>query len=310
MARITVEDCINKVPNRFRLVISAAQRAREIASGFPISVERDNDKNPVIALREIAEGNYTAEELVEKRIVDLMRRGEEKEHEVIENTETLDEEAAYIARGDALAAAGKLAEGDRAARNIGLEDEDELEDGSTKVNELGEVSDDEFSKVGIGSEPLADDAAIPASSEPLIGALEDAMRSAYEQQEEVPGVTKSATEATATETTASAVENVIETTADTANASAMDESLAQAPAFDDSALDAPVISEPMVSESAGESAGESMDESAADKTTAKQTTTSQTKADESVADESVADKSVSDKSANAAPDGEGESAKQ
>jgi DNA-directed RNA polymerase omega subunit len=51
MARVTVEDCVVKVPNRFDLVLLAAQRAREIASGAPMTVERDDDKNPVIALR-------------------------------------------------------------------------------------------------------------------------------------------------------------------------------------------------------------------------------------------------------------------
>ena len=56
MARVTVEDCVDKVPNRFELVMLAAHRAREIASGSPATVDRDNDKNPVVALREIAEG--------------------------------------------------------------------------------------------------------------------------------------------------------------------------------------------------------------------------------------------------------------
>ena len=55
MARVTVEDCVQKVPNRFELVLLAAQRARDVASGAPLTVERDNDKNPVVALREIAE---------------------------------------------------------------------------------------------------------------------------------------------------------------------------------------------------------------------------------------------------------------
>ena len=188
MARITVEDCIHKVPNRFRLVISAAQRAREIASGFPISVERDNDKNPVIALREIADGNYTADELVEKRIVDLMRRGEEKENEVLDGTESLDEEAAYIARGDALAAAGKLSDDDRATRNLGLEEDEDLEETNTKVSELGEVSDEEFNKVGIGS-ASSGGAGVPPAADP-IASLEDAMRNTYDQQESIAGVTK------------------------------------------------------------------------------------------------------------------------
>jgi DNA-directed RNA polymerase subunit omega len=55
MARVTVEDCVLKVPNRFELVLLAAQRAREITSGAPLSVDRDDDKNPVVALREIAD---------------------------------------------------------------------------------------------------------------------------------------------------------------------------------------------------------------------------------------------------------------
>ena len=56
MARVTVEDCVLKVPNRFELVLLAAQRSRDIASGGQITLERDNDKNPVVALREIADG--------------------------------------------------------------------------------------------------------------------------------------------------------------------------------------------------------------------------------------------------------------
>jgi DNA-directed RNA polymerase subunit omega len=55
MARVTVEDCVLRVPNRFELVLLAAQRARDIAAGAPISLDRDNDKNPVVSLREIAE---------------------------------------------------------------------------------------------------------------------------------------------------------------------------------------------------------------------------------------------------------------
>ena len=54
MARVTVEDCIEKIPNRFDLVLAAAQRARNISTGNPLTIDRDNDKNPVVALREIA----------------------------------------------------------------------------------------------------------------------------------------------------------------------------------------------------------------------------------------------------------------
>ncbi len=68
MARVTVEDCVDKVPNRFELVLLAAHRAREIASGSPITVPRDYDKNPVVALREIAEETIPVNELRERLI--------------------------------------------------------------------------------------------------------------------------------------------------------------------------------------------------------------------------------------------------
>ena len=68
MARVTVEDCVDKVPNRFELVMLAAHRAREVAAGAPITVERDNDKNPVVALREIAEETQLADDLRERLI--------------------------------------------------------------------------------------------------------------------------------------------------------------------------------------------------------------------------------------------------
>jgi DNA-directed RNA polymerase subunit omega len=68
MARVTVEDCVDKVPNRFELVLLASHRAREIAAGAPITVERDNDKNPVVSLREIADETQSAGELRERLI--------------------------------------------------------------------------------------------------------------------------------------------------------------------------------------------------------------------------------------------------
>jgi len=68
MARVTVEDCVDKVPNRFELVMLAAHRAREITAGSPVTVDRDNDKNPVVALREIAEETQQADDLRERLI--------------------------------------------------------------------------------------------------------------------------------------------------------------------------------------------------------------------------------------------------
>ncbi len=68
MARVTVEDCVDKVPNRFELVMLASHRAREIQAGSPVTVDRDNDKNPVVALREIADEAQQAEVLRERMI--------------------------------------------------------------------------------------------------------------------------------------------------------------------------------------------------------------------------------------------------
>ena len=63
MARVTVEDCIEKIPNRFDLVLAAAQRARDISTGNPLTIDRDNDKNPVVALREIADETIDPDKL-------------------------------------------------------------------------------------------------------------------------------------------------------------------------------------------------------------------------------------------------------
>ncbi|MDX1785017.1 MAG: DNA-directed RNA polymerase subunit omega [Roseovarius sp.] len=68
MARVTTEDCVDKVPNRFELVMLAAHRAREISAGAALTVDRDNDKNPVVALREIAEETQSADALRERLI--------------------------------------------------------------------------------------------------------------------------------------------------------------------------------------------------------------------------------------------------
>lgn len=68
MARVTVEDCVLKVPNRFELVLLSSQRAREIGSGAPLLVDRDNDKNPVVSLREIADTDISLETLSESLI--------------------------------------------------------------------------------------------------------------------------------------------------------------------------------------------------------------------------------------------------
>jgi DNA-directed RNA polymerase subunit omega len=88
MARVTVQDCIKKVPNRFDLVVAAAQRSREISNGMPIEIERDNDKNPVVSLREIAEDAIDPSTLQERFIRSMQKN--------ILRTETVDDEIASI----------------------------------------------------------------------------------------------------------------------------------------------------------------------------------------------------------------------
>ena len=81
MARVTVEDCVDKVPNRFDLVLLAAQRARQISGGADLTIERDRDKNPVVALREIAEETITPDDLKEQLIHSLQKYVEVDEPE-------------------------------------------------------------------------------------------------------------------------------------------------------------------------------------------------------------------------------------
>jgi len=102
MARVTVEDCVLKVPNRFDLVMVAAQRSREISAGSPLTVERDNDKNPVIALREIAEETVSIEELSDALIQGMQRHVEIDEPE----EEPQDFEMSVIAMGAEVADEG------------------------------------------------------------------------------------------------------------------------------------------------------------------------------------------------------------
>jgi DNA-directed RNA polymerase subunit omega len=73
MARVTVEDCVDKITNRFDLVLLAAQRARQISGGAELTIDRDRDKNPVVALREIAEETVRPDELQEAVVMSLQR---------------------------------------------------------------------------------------------------------------------------------------------------------------------------------------------------------------------------------------------
>ena len=91
MARVTVEDCVDKVPNRFELVLLAAHRAREITAGAPVTVDRDNDKNPVVSLREIADETQSADALRERMIESLQTQ--------IEVDEPVDDDMALLMGG-------------------------------------------------------------------------------------------------------------------------------------------------------------------------------------------------------------------
>jgi DNA-directed RNA polymerase subunit omega len=105
MARVTVEDCIVKIPNRFQLVMMAAQRSRELSVGGELTVDRDDDKNPVIALREIADETIGLDELenavVEglQRNIDVDEIAEEEEDEMLQVTEALNELAELVDTG-------------------------------------------------------------------------------------------------------------------------------------------------------------------------------------------------------------------
>ena len=125
MARVTVEDCVVKVPNRFELVLVAGQRAREITAGAPLTLDRDNDKNPVVALREIAEDTVPLDKLQDSLI-----RGMQKHVEIDEPEETIELKSNLFGVTEALGVAGLSEIEDEAS------EEDELaEDGLSVENE-------------------------------------------------------------------------------------------------------------------------------------------------------------------------------
>ena len=100
MARVTVEDCVDKVPNRFELVLLAAHRARSIASGSHIMIDPDNDKNPVIALREIADKTIPPHDLREGLIHSIQKNVEVDEPEKAAAPQLPQERRPVLARDD------------------------------------------------------------------------------------------------------------------------------------------------------------------------------------------------------------------
>jgi DNA-directed RNA polymerase subunit omega len=128
MARVTVEDCVLKIPNRFDLVMLAAQRAREILAGAPLTVERDNDKNPVVALREIAEETVSIDNLSNNLVTGLQRH--------IENDEPEEDGAGFGAgAGDLLAEMQQAQISQDEADDADMSIDGEFEDDSSALDD-------------------------------------------------------------------------------------------------------------------------------------------------------------------------------
>jgi len=126
MARVTVEDCVEKVPNRFELVMLAAQRSRDVSAGAEITVERDNDKNPVVALREIADETIDHEKLTDALIRSLQKVAEIDEPEEEEPMEMMAAALSSIQEGDELPSGMSI-------RSSDSDDDDADETGSRPV---------------------------------------------------------------------------------------------------------------------------------------------------------------------------------
>ena len=128
MARVTVEDCVLKVPNRFELVMLAAQRARAISAGAGLTVDRDNDKNPVVALREIADETVEIDGLRQRMIGGMQKHVEVDEPEE-DNMAALMQSAEW---------SGVQQDSDELAEGMSLEDEAEGDDEAPEAEEAAE----------------------------------------------------------------------------------------------------------------------------------------------------------------------------
>lgn len=134
MARITVEDCVLRIPNRFDLVLVAAQRARDISAGAALTLDRDNDKNPVVALREIAEETMDVDALRQSLVQSLQRH--------VEQDEPADEDPDLMTLGEGL---GAMKPEDAVARRSLIEEEiadDVLTVGEDAIEAGADIQDD------------------------------------------------------------------------------------------------------------------------------------------------------------------------
>lgn len=145
MARVTVEDCVTRIPNRFDLVMVAARRSRDILAGAPLAVDRDNDKNPVVALREIADAAINLEGLHDEMVRSYQKHVEvdEPEAELMElsaTAEDLSNLAGEVAKAKAESDAEDAEElaADLEGEDAGLEGEEDLPPGTP-----GEAADSE-----------------------------------------------------------------------------------------------------------------------------------------------------------------------
>ncbi len=161
MARVTVEDCVDKIPNRYELLMVAAQRAKDIAAGAPLTVARDNDKNTVVALREIADETVSIEELQKSLVMGLQKyveveEPEEEEMEIMaaeKELADLDDQFSGVLldneMADGMQVHGEdddnldLDAADADSDDLSLDDEDGMDDNFDLGDGLGDNLDDE-----------------------------------------------------------------------------------------------------------------------------------------------------------------------
>jgi DNA-directed RNA polymerase subunit omega len=178
MARVTVEDCIIKIPNRFKLVMSAAQRSRNISAGTPLTLERDNDKNPVIALREIADETIDIEELEESLIKSLQKH--------VELDEPVEEELDLIALHQELTGDGSQDAGAGGAAAKSLESPEDVfgkkdevivkeDEAVVKDDAKDDAKDDSKSDAGENVITIEDGAAPEAGGEVVLEVTDEAV---------------------------------------------------------------------------------------------------------------------------------------
>ena len=144
MARVTVEDCIDKIPNRYELLMVAAQRAKDISSGSPLTVDRDNDKNSVVALREIAEETVSIEELQRSLVMGLQKYVEVEEPEE-EELEIMAAERELADLDEQFSGLLPQMELEDSMQIHGVDDDDAIDlDADGEIDADVEVGDEEF----------------------------------------------------------------------------------------------------------------------------------------------------------------------